>query len=158
MASPTERPISALPIGARTETRSASGALGRSRLAVSIWVRRAYEAPTRNDGYRVLVDRVWPRGVSKEELEIDGWIRDLAPSTRLRKWFDHDPARWEEFQRRYFQELRGKKAPIRGLLARIQRGRVTLVYGARDTDHNNAVALRTFLDTRIHRGGGGTKD
>jgi uncharacterized protein YeaO (DUF488 family) len=122
---------------------------------VSIWIRRAYEAPTRNDGYRVLVDRVWPRGVSREALEIEEWLRDLAPSTRLRQWFDHDPARWEEFQRRYVQELRGKEGPIRGLLERIQRGRVTLVYGARDPDHNNAVALRAFLEERICRDSGG---
>jgi uncharacterized protein YeaO (DUF488 family) len=92
--------------------------------------------------------------VSKQELEIDEWTRDLAPSTRLRQWFDHDPARWEEFQRRYFQELRGKEGPIRGLVDRILRGRVTLVYGARDSDHNNAVALRVFLEKRIHRDGG----
>jgi uncharacterized protein YeaO (DUF488 family) len=125
---------------------------------VSIWIRRAYEEPTRNDGYRVLVDRVWPRGVSREELEIDEWIRDLAPSTRLRRWFDHDPARWEEFRRRYFQELRGKEGTIRGLLERIQRGRVTLVYGARDPDHNNAVALRAFLEKRIGRDSGGRRE
>jgi uncharacterized protein YeaO (DUF488 family) len=125
---------------------------------VSIWIRRAYEEPTRNDGYRVLVDRVWPRGVSKEELEIDDWIRDLAPSTRLRQWFDHDPARWEEFQRRYFQELRGKEGAIRDLLERIQRGRVTLVFGARDPDHNNAVALRAFLEKRMGRDSGGRRE
>jgi uncharacterized protein YeaO (DUF488 family) len=124
---------------------------------MSIWIRRAYEAPTRNDGYRILIDRVWPRGVSRGELEIDDWTRDLAPSTRLRKWFDHDPARWEEFQHRYFQELRGKKGTIRGLLERIERGRVTLVYGARDPDHNNAVALRAFLEMRIRRDGGGRR-
>jgi uncharacterized protein YeaO (DUF488 family) len=96
--------------------------------------------------------------VSREELEIDEWIRDLAPSTRLRQWFDHDPARWEEFQRRYFQELRGKEGPLRGLLERIQRGRVTLVYGARDPDHNNAVALRAFLERRIRRDSGGRRE
>ena len=122
-----------------------------------IWVRRAYEAPTRNDGYRILVDRVWPRGVSREDLELDEWDRDLAPSTKLRKWFDHDPARWEEFQRRYFDELRRKKDPIQRILDRIRRGRVTLVFGARDTDHNQAVALRTFLEKRASRDGGGRR-
>ena len=122
-----------------------------------IWVRRAYEAPTRNDGYRILVDRVWPRGVSREDLELDEWDRDLAPSTKLRKWFDHNPARWEGFQRRYFDELRSKKDPIRRLLDRIRRGRVTLVFGARDTDHNQAVALRTFLEKRASRDGGGRR-
>lgn len=125
---------------------------------MSIWVRRAYETPTRNDGYRVLVDRVWPRGVSREELEIDEWIRDIAPSTRLRQWFDHDPKRWEEFQRRYSQELRGKEALIGGLVERIPRGRVTLVYGARDPDHNNAVALRAFLEKRVHRRSGARRN
>jgi uncharacterized protein YeaO (DUF488 family) len=122
-----------------------------------IWVRRAYEAPTRNDGYRILVDRVWPRGVSREDLELDEWDRDLAPSTQLRKWFDHDPARWKGFQRRYFDELRRKKDPIRRLLDRIRRGRVTLVFGARDTDHNQAVALRTFLEKRASRDDGGRR-
>ncbi len=115
---------------------------------MSIWVRRAYEAPTRNDGYRVLVDRVWPRGVSKEALRIDDWIRDVAPSTALRKWFDHDPARWEEFQRRYFRELGRNREAVQQLLDRVDQRRVTLVYGARDPDHNNAVALRTFLQRR----------
>lgn len=110
-----------------------------------IWIRRAYDPPTRNDGARVLVDRVWPRGVSRRALAIDAWMRDLAPSTRLRKWFDHDPARWEAFQQRYFRELRGRTRALRELRERIARGRVTLVYGARDPDHNNAVALRTFL-------------
>ncbi len=122
-----------------------------------IWVRRAYEAPTRNDGYRILVDRVWPRGVPREDLELDEWDRDLAPSTKLRKWFDHDPARWEGFQRRYFDELRRKKDPIQRLLDRIRRGRVTLVFGARDTDHNQAVALRAFLEKRASRDGGGRR-
>lgn len=122
-----------------------------------IWVRRAYEAPTRNDGYRILVDRVWPRGVSKEELELDEWDRELAPSTKLRKWFGHDPARWEEFQRRYFDELRRKRDPVRRLLDRMRRGRVTLVFGARDSDHNQAVALRTFLEKQIGRDAGGRR-
>lgn len=123
-----------------------------------IWLRRAYEAPTRNDGYRVLVDRVWPRGVSRERLELDEWDRDLAPSTRLRKWFDHDPERWEEFQRRYFDELRGRKEPVRRLLDRISRGRVTLVYGARDKEHNQAVALRSFLEKSARRDPGGRRE
>jgi uncharacterized protein YeaO (DUF488 family) len=124
-----------------------------------IWVRRAYEAPTRNDGYRVLVDRVWPRGISKRELAIDEWKRDLAPSTQLRKWFDHDPERWAEFHERYFRELRQKTDEVLELLDRTERGRVTLVYGARDSDHNNAVALRAFLQEQAPRGGrrGGLK-
>lgn len=122
-----------------------------------IWLRRAYEAPTRNDGHRVLVDRVWPRGVSKRGLELDDWLRDVAPSTRLRQWFGHDPARWEEFRRRYFRELERKDAAVQLLLDRIQKGRVTLVYGASDRDHNNAVALREYLERRSG-GGRGSHD
>jgi uncharacterized protein YeaO (DUF488 family) len=114
-----------------------------------IWTRRAYEPPRRNDGYRVLVDRVWPRGVSKEELAIDEWRRDLSPSRQLRKWFDHDPERWEGFQRRYARELQKKSDAVRELVDRVERGRVTLVYGARDTDHNNAIALRAFLEQKM---------
>jgi uncharacterized protein YeaO (DUF488 family) len=116
-----------------------------------IWIRRAYEPPTRNDGYRILVDRVWPRGISKEDLAIDEWRRDLAPSTQLRKWFDHDPERWEVFQQRYFRELRQKSSALRELFERVERGRVTLVFGARDPAHNNAVALRRFLEEEIAR-------
>lgn len=114
-----------------------------------IWIRRAYEPPTRNDGYRVLVDRVWPRGVSQQALAIDAWRRDLSPSTRLRKWFDHDPERWEGFQRRYVRELRKRSGAVRELFDRVARGRVTLVYGARDADHDDAVALRAFLEEEI---------
>lgn len=110
-----------------------------------IWIRRAYEPPTRNDGYRVLVDGMWPRGISKEDLAIDEWRRDLAPTTRLRKWFGHDPERWDGFRQRYFRELRGKRTAVRELLDRVERGRVTLVYAARDAEQNNAVALREFL-------------
>lgn len=122
---------------------------------MSIWIRRAYEAPTRNDGFRVLVDRVWPRGASKQQLELDDWLREVAPSTPLRKWFGHDPTRWEEFQRRYLSELRRKERLIRALLDRIRHGRITLVYGARDRHYNNAVALRAFLRERTRRDGNG---
>lgn len=110
-----------------------------------LWLRRAYDPPTRNDGCRILVDRVWPRGISKEDLALDAWWPELAPSTALRKWFGHDPERWDGFCRRYFRELRQQREALRRLLDRIERGRVTLVHAARDRDHNNAVALRAFL-------------
>lgn len=122
-----------------------------------IWIRRAYEPPTRNDGYRILVDRMWPRGISKKALAIDAWKRDLAPSTQLRKWFGHDPERWEVFQRRYARELRKESGAVRELLDRAERGRVTLVYGARDSVHNNAAALRTFLEEKMAASGGGSR-
>ncbi|MBW3603642.1 MAG: DUF488 family protein [Actinobacteria bacterium] len=113
-----------------------------------IWLRRAYDTPTRNDGHRVLVDRIWPRGVSKEDARIDDWARELAPSDDLRRWFDHDTERWDEFQRRYRAELRRQEQSLDQLARRIDEGRVTLVYGARDEHHNNAVVLRHVLELR----------
>jgi uncharacterized protein YeaO (DUF488 family) len=97
----------------------------------------------------VLVDRIWPRGVSKEHARIDEWARDLAPSSGLRRWFGHDPARWEEFQRRYRIELTDKNDELSRLGDRVARGRVTLVYAARDQERNNAVALRQVLEERL---------
>jgi uncharacterized protein YeaO (DUF488 family) len=115
---------------------------------MDIQLRRAYDPPGRRDGYRVLVDRVWPRGVSKDELQLDEWRKEIAPSDRLRKWFGHDPARWGEFQERYFTELAEKQDAVRDLVKRARRGRVTLVYGARDPEHNQAVALEAYLRAR----------
>jgi uncharacterized protein YeaO (DUF488 family) len=115
---------------------------------MSIQIRRAYDPPGRGDGYRVLVDRVWPRGVSKDDLDLDEWRKEIAPSTRLRKWFGHDPDRWKEFQQRYFVELEGKQDSVQELMKRARQGRVTLVYGARDRDHNQAVALSAYLRAR----------
>jgi uncharacterized protein YeaO (DUF488 family) len=115
---------------------------------MDIQIRRAYAPPRRGDGYRVLVDRVWPRGVSKDELHLDEWQSELAPSTRLRKWFGHEPERWKEFQQRYFAELDEKRDAIRALVKRARLGRVTLVYGARDPEHNQAAALSAYLRAR----------
>lgn len=118
-------------------------------MGARIWIRRAYDEPTRNDGYRVLVDRVWPRGIAKDEAGIDEWSRELAPSTELRRWFGHDPDRWAEFRDRYRQELAGRADQTDRLLRRAGQGRVTLVYGARDKAHNNAVVLREYLEERL---------
>jgi len=115
---------------------------------MDIRVRRAYDPPGRGDGYRVLVDRIWPRGVSKDELGLDEWQKEIAPSTRLRKWFGHDPERWKGFQERYFAELEENQDPVQELIRRARRGRITLVYGARDPDHNQAVALSAYLRAR----------
>lgn len=110
-------------------------------------LKRAYESPSRGDGLRVLVDRLWPRGVSKEVLLIDQWLKELAPSTELRKWFGHSPSRWAEFKHRYFAELASRRAEIDGL-RKIARGKtVTLVVGARDMEHNQAAALKVYLET-----------
>jgi uncharacterized protein YeaO (DUF488 family) len=110
-------------------------------------IRRAYEEASPSDGYRVLVDRLWPRGVKKESLRLDLWAKDLAPSPALRQWFGHDPARFRDFARRYHAELRA--SPARELLADLTRraaaGPVTLVYGARDEQHNGAVVLRDVI-------------
>jgi uncharacterized protein YeaO (DUF488 family) len=121
-----------------------------------VWVRRVYDAPTRNDGYRVLVDRLWPRGTRRADAQLDEWCRDLAPSDELRRWFGHDPRRWAEFQRRYRIELTNHPDVDR-LTERADTGRVTLVYGARDTEHNNAVVLRDVIDERRARGPGGER-
>jgi uncharacterized protein YeaO (DUF488 family) len=110
-----------------------------------IRLKRAYEKPTKTDGYRVLVDRIWPRGIRKEDLKIDEWLKEIAPSAKLRKWFGHDPKKWGEFKSRYFKEL-GKHSNVsEKLLEKCDGRRVTLVFGAKDESHNNAVALKEFL-------------
>lgn len=114
-----------------------------------IAVKRAYESAASSDGVRMLVDRVWPRGVTKEKLHVDSWVKNVAPSTPLRKWFGHDPDRWDEFQHRYFAELAGKKEVWTPILDAAKKHKVTLVYGARDEEHNNAVALQAFLHRRL---------
>jgi uncharacterized protein YeaO (DUF488 family) len=108
-------------------------------------LKRVYEEPSRTDGLRVLVERLWPRGLSKERAAVDLWLKDLAPSPELRKWFGHDPARWNGFQERYRQELRGKRDAVRLLRQKGRAGRVTLVYPARDEEHNGALALKRLL-------------
>ena len=110
-----------------------------------IHLKRLYEAPEPGDGQRLLVDGLWPRGISKVELEAEAWLRALAPSTALRKWFNHDPARWETFRIRYFEELDAKPEALAQLRAYLARGPVTLLYGARDEEHNNAFALRDYV-------------
>ena len=113
-----------------------------------IRLRRACEPPAATDGYRVLVDRVWPRGVAKADLAIDTWRKDLAPSTELRRWFGHDPARWEGFKERYLREVEAHEVEVGELLDRCRAGTVTLVFGAKDERHNNAVVLKEYLNRR----------
>ena len=111
----------------------------------AISIRRAYDPPTPDEGRRVLVDRLWPRGISREKLGAELWLREIAPSDALRHWFDHDPAKWPEFQRRYAAELDTNPEPVAELRAMIARGPVTLLFAAHDAQHNNAVALRAYL-------------
>ncbi len=117
---------------------------------MDIKIKRAYEPPEKADGARILVDRLWPRGLSKEKARIDLWLKDIAPSTELRKWFGHDPEKWAEFQKRYRAELRRNEEPLARLTQELQKGTVTLVYSAKDEDHNDAVVLKShFLDRRL---------
>ena len=111
-------------------------------------LKRAYEPVSRADGMRVLVERLWPRGVSKAELHLDGWLKDVAPSTELRRWFSHDPERWAKFRTLYLRELDSKPDAWRAILSAAGRGRVTLVYSSHDKEHNNAVALKDYLQTK----------
>jgi uncharacterized protein YeaO (DUF488 family) len=117
---------------------------------MDVRLKRAYEEPEATDGYRVLIDRLWPRGVSKEDAHLDEWARELAPSADLRKWFGHDPERFDEFRRRYAGELAAQEVKLAELRGRAREGTLTLVYGARDTEHNDAVVLAELL-----RGEGG---
>jgi uncharacterized protein YeaO (DUF488 family) len=114
-----------------------------------IRVRRAYEPAKKDEGARFLVDKLWPRGVKKEALKLKGWSKDVAPSSPLRKWFGHDPERWEGFQRRYFDELKAKPETWQPLLQTARKNDITLVFGARDAEHNNAVALQKFLEKKL---------
>ncbi len=111
-------------------------------------LKRAYDQPSPDDGWRVLVERLWPRGLKKEAVAVNLWLKDIAPSPELRIWFGHDPARWEEFCRRYWDELAGHPEAVRLLQEKAREGRVTLVYGSRDREHNAAVALKQFLEGR----------
>lgn len=113
--------------------------------AMKLRIKRAYEPAAAGDGARYLVDRLWPRGVKKESLQLVAWLKDLAPSNALRRWFGHDPARWIEFRRRYRAELKSQEAALQVLRDALKRGPVTLVYSAHDEEHNQAVVLRDFL-------------
>jgi uncharacterized protein YeaO (DUF488 family) len=112
---------------------------------MKLQIKRVYEQPDKEDGIRILVDRLWPRGLTKERASIDLWLRDIAPSTELRQWFGHDPKKWEEFKQRYFHELKENDKQVWLLQQEIKKGSVTLVYGAKDVAHNEALVLQEFL-------------
>jgi uncharacterized protein YeaO (DUF488 family) len=115
-----------------------------------IRLKRAYENPARSDGPRILVDRLWPRGIRKEDAEITEWLKGLAPSTELRKWFGHDPEKWAEFQKRYLTEIKTEASDDLQKLSECleENDRITLVFAAKDTEHNNAVALKRYVETK----------
>ena len=113
--------------------------------ASNVNLKRAYEPPAADDGTRILIDRLWPRGISKERAAIDQWMKDISPSTELRKWFGHDPARWNEFRRRYAQEVHKNSDLLDQLRSLARQGPITLVYSAHDEKHNDAVELRELI-------------
>jgi uncharacterized protein YeaO (DUF488 family) len=114
-------------------------------------LKRAYEPKSQSDGTRLLVERLWPRGLSNAELRIDAWLKDVGPSTALRQWFNHDPDKWPAFRARYFRELDSRPEAWRPIVTAARRGAVTLVYSSRDTEHNNAVALKDYLRPKIRK-------
>ncbi len=122
--------------------------MGKAIPPDNVRLKRAYESPARADGTRILIDRLWPRGVSKADAALDEWMKEIAPSAELRKWFGHDPAKWPEFQRRYTRELRQHGDEIERLRELARQGPLTLVFAARDQEHNDAVVLREILLAR----------
>ena len=118
-----------------------------------IQLRRVYEHAGAHEGARFLIERLWPRGIRKTELDMHGWQKDAGPSTQLRKWFNHDPKKWKDFQRKYFAELDTRPEAWEPILEAAERGTVTLLYSSHDTEHNNAVALKTYLEAKLaHQG------
>ncbi len=111
-----------------------------------IKIKRIYDPASRDDGKRIYIDRLWPRGMRKEEVKIDEWLKEIAPSDGLRKWFSHDPAKYQEFKRRYFKELEEKSDLIEKIRSEGRKGRVTLLFSAKDTEHNNATVLKELLN------------
>jgi uncharacterized protein YeaO (DUF488 family) len=116
-----------------------------------IRLKRAYDPESSGDGRRILIDRLWPRGIPKEKLKIESWDREVSPSTQLREWFGHDPEKWSEFKRRYFAELQKNPSGWQSLLDVSKKGTLTLVYSAKDTEHNDAVALKEFLENHTQQ-------
>lgn len=114
-----------------------------------IQLKRVYDRPAPNDGTRFLIERLWPRGVKKASLRIDGWLKDVGPSHQLRKWFSHDPKKWGEFRHRYFSELAHSREAWAPILKTAQKGTVTLLFSSHDTEHNNAVALKQYLEAQM---------
>ena len=122
-----------------------------------ISLKSAYAEPELGDGLRILVDRLWPRGLSRERMRLDAWLKELAPSHELRRWFGHDPEKWEEFRRRYFSELAAREELVAELAGKILVSRVTLLFAAKDQQHNNAVALRDYLEIMMRTAAQGEK-
>jgi uncharacterized protein YeaO (DUF488 family) len=112
---------------------------------MEIKLKRVYEKPDEKDGYRILVDRLWPRGLTKEKAAVDLWLKDIAPTTELRKWFNHDPEKWKEFQKKYLNEIEENKEAVSTLKEHLKKGTVTLLYGAKDEVHNEALVVKNYF-------------
>lgn len=115
---------------------------------MNIQIKRVYEEPNKDDGKRILIDRLWPRGLTKEKAAIDLWIKEISPTTDLRKWFGHEEGKWDEFKKRYTQELQKNHDLIEQLIQELKSGKVTLVYGAKDIEHNDAIVLKEYLEQK----------
>ncbi len=115
-------------------------------------IKRVYEPPSRDDGKRILIDRLWPRGLKKENAHIDEWVKDVAPSTGLRQWFNHDPGKWGEFKKRFFAELDAERESVESIILAARKGTVTLLFGSKEERFNNAAALKEYLDSRMKTG------
>jgi len=116
---------------------------------MTILIKRVYDSPDKKDGYWVLIDRLWPRGMKKEDARIDEWVKEIAPSNELRKWYGHDPAKWEEFKRRYFKELEDHPLEVEQLAKKVSEMTVTFLFSSKETRLNNAVALKEYIETKI---------
>lgn len=114
-----------------------------------ISIKRVYDEPSRDDGKRILIDRLWPRGIKKEDPRIDEWLKEVAPSNELRKWFNHDPEKWSEFKKRFYAELLGEQEMVTGLVSAARKGTVTLPFGSKEEHFNNAVALKEYIESRM---------
>jgi uncharacterized protein YeaO (DUF488 family) len=114
-----------------------------------IKIKRVYDKIDESDALRILIDRLWPRGLSKEKVKIDLWLKDIAPNNDLRKWYAHDPKKWDEFKKKYFKELNSQKDPVDLIIQKSKRGNVTLLYSAKDKKFNNAAALKEYIETKV---------
>lgn len=133
----------------KAATASMSASTKPASAGLKLAVKRVYDSPSPADGIRVLVDRLWPRGLTKKKARVDLWLKEVSPSGELRKWFGHDPAKWPEFKRRYFAELAEHEAAVTDIAEKALNGPVTILFGARETRYNNAVAFKEFIETRI---------
>jgi uncharacterized protein YeaO (DUF488 family) len=115
-----------------------------------IKIKRVYDPPAPDDGKRILIDRLWPRGIKKADMRADEWLKEIAPSNELRQWFNHDPNKWGEFKKRFFTELRGKQDVVDGIIGAARKGAVTLLFGSKEERFNNAVALKEYIDTKMN--------